>query len=491
MSLKEQKQGQVRKQLDELILHLEASAKKNYRLDQVELELFKRLLNLGLGLLQYYILLVSEIVVLRGSPLDEAGQKMRHAGKTCRRYRSIYGELKIERTKYYSYSDRQVYYAVDEALSLPCGCYSYVLQDWLGYAACELDYDQSAKFLQRILFQDFAGMQSSRVAHHLYEKVEGFYKSQDGGKLAEKDGTYLCLGADGKGVPIIRSDRDGPALSTVARLGKGKPKGIKKEATVCVSSSFTPRKRSAEQLLAALFKHDSDTPFESQTGDHQFHKQKHVRAFVANKARSIEYGVDHLIKRDPSGKKPIIALMDGAPALKNQILKAIQQKGLEDRLDACILDFIHVLEKLWQVANAYKGENDPDRQQWVEQQARKLLNSQAAQVIAECRRIQQIKTYTKHRAKNIKDCIRYFEKRIDMMDYKTFLEAGYPITTGAVESACGHFVKGRMERNGMRWTLSGAQKMLDLRAVDTNGDWNNFMHYAIEQEQQLLYNLAA
>lgn len=491
MSLKEQKQRQVRKQLDALILHLEASAKKNYRLDQVELELFKRLLNLGLHLLQYYILLVSEMVLLRGAPLDQDGQKMRHAGKAYRRYRSIYGELQIERIKYYSLSSKQVYYTLDEELSLPQGRYSYVLQDWLGYAACELDYDQSAKFLERILFQNFEAMQSSRVAHHLCERVEQFYQSQDGAKLAAKDGPYLCLGADGKGVPIIRTDRDGPALSTVARLGKGKPKGIKKEATVCVSSSFVPRSRDAEQLLAALFRSKINTQDEAQTGDHQFHLQKHVRAFVANKPRSIEYGIEHLVKRDPSGKKPIITLMDGAPALKNQILKAIKQKGLDDRLDACILDFIHVLEKLWQVANAYKGEDAPDRQEWVEQQARKLLHSQTQQVIIECRRIQQLKSYTKHRAKNIKDCIRYFEKRIDMMDYKTFLAKGYPITTGAVESACGHFVKGRMERNGMRWTLSGAQKILDLRAVCTNDDWQSFIQFSIEQEQQQLYKIAA
>lgn len=28
-----------------------------------------------------------------------------------------------------------------------------------------------------------------------------------------------------------------------------------------------------------------------------------------------------------------------------------------------------------------------------------------------------------------------------MIDYKTYLSKGYPITTGAVESACGHFIK--------------------------------------------------
>ena len=491
MRLKEQKRADLRKDLAELITYLEQSAVKSNRLDKVELELFRRLLALGLKLLQYYIWIVQEMVVMRGTPEDKWGQKMRHAGIRSRCYRSVYGELAIERIKYYSPRAKQVYYALDEELSLPSGRYSYVLQDWLSYAACEVDYDQSAKFLERILLQPFEGMQALRVTHHLCQLVDEFYEAQNYDQLAEQDAAYLCLGTDGKGIPIIRSDRDGALMSTAARLGKGKPKGVKKEATVCVSSSFTPRSRDAETLLAALFKHDKGPCDEFETGDHKFHVRKHMRAFVANKAGGIEYGVEHLIKRDPSGKKPIIALMDGAPALRKQLLRTIQEKGLEDRLDACILDFIHVLEKLWQVANAYKGEKADDRQEWVEQQARKLLNSQTQQVIEECRRIEQLRDYSITRAKNIKDCIRYFEKRLEMMDYKTFLAKGYPITTGAVESACGHFVKGRMERNGMRWTLQGAQKLLDLRAVAKNDDWDRYMRTFIDQEQQLLYQIAA
>ena len=50
-----------------------------------------------------------------------------------------------------------------------------------------------------------------------------------------------------------------------------------------------------------------------------------------------------------------------------------------------------------------------------------------------------------------------------MVDYKVYLEKGYPITTGAIESACGHFVKARMERGAMHWGKQGAQNILDIR----------------------------
>ncbi len=71
-----------------------------------------------------------------------------------------------------------------------------------------------------------------------------------------------------------------------------------------------------------------------------------------------------------------------------------------------------------------------------------------------------------------------------MMDYKTYLESGFPIATGIVENACGHFVRSRMEKNGMRWSMDGAQKILNLRAINKNKDWEEYMKYYIKKEQE-------
>ena len=81
-----------------------------------------------------------------------------------------------------------------------------------------------------------------------------------------------------------------------------------------------------------------------------------------------------------------------------------------------------------------------------------------------------------------------------MMDYRMYLARGFPISTGAVESACGHFVQCRMEKNGMRWSLTGAQNLLNIRAVNKNDDWNRYIKHYIDNEQTLLsgdYRMAA
>lgn len=47
----------------------------------------------------------------------------------------------------------------------------------------------------------------------------------------------------------------------------------------------------------------------------------------------------------------------------------------------------------------------------------------------------------------------YFENNKSPMEYDQYLKAGYPIASGVIEGACGHLVKDRMERSGMRWKL--------------------------------------
>jgi len=95
---------------------------------------------------------------------------------------------------------------------------------------------------------------------------------------------------------------------------------------------------------------------------------------------------------------------------------------------------------------------------------------------------------TKHqvdgaKARTLQSVLGYFENNRDHMRYDSYLAAGYPIGSGVAEGACRHVVKDRMEGSGMRWTLEGAQAMLDLRAIYLNDDWDAFVVYRIQKEQ--------
>ena len=77
------------------------------------------------------------------------------------------------------------------------------------------------------------------------------------------------------------------------------------------------------------------------------------------------------------------------------------------------------------------------------------------------------------------------------MRYDQYLQAGYPIASGVIEGACRHVVCDRMERSGMRWVRSGAQAMLGLRCIGIHREWDPFMAFHIERENQRLYPLKA
>ena len=74
------------------------------------------------------------------------------------------------------------------------------------------------------------------------------------------------------------------------------------------------------------------------------------------------------------------------------------------------------------------------------------------------------------------------------MRYDEYLVAGYPIASGVIEGACRYVVKDRMERAGMRWTVPGAQAMLDLRTTYVNGQCEDFHRYRIAREKRRLYS---
>ncbi len=63
------------------------------------------------------------------------------------------------------------------------------------------------------------------------------------------------------------------------------------------------------------------------------------------------------------------------------------------------------------------------------------------------------------------------------MRYHQYLKKNYLIASGVIEGACRHYVKDRTERAGIRWSIEGAQAMLDVRSIYLNGQWDEFTCY--------------
>ena len=63
------------------------------------------------------------------------------------------------------------------------------------------------------------------------------------------------------------------------------------------------------------------------------------------------------------------------------------------------------------------------------------------------------------------------------------------MATGVVESACGSVVKHRMEGEGKRWSVEGAEAILALRSLKKShdNDLREYWRFHAQQERARLY----
>ena len=184
-----------------------------------------------------------------------------------------------------------------------------------------------------------------------------------------------------------------------------------------------------------------------------------------------------------------MALLDGDLYLEDRLRQELALHGMEDRLDALILDLIHASEYLWDVSTALYGEKSARRIHWIEEKLYALLEGNVGYLIGGLRQrlTKNRDRLTSSQKKTLEKTITYFENHRHMMHYDVYLNKGYPIATGVVEGTCGSLVKDRMEQSGMRWSIHGAQAVLAQRAVVKNGDWDSFFTYYIDAERDRLY----
>ena len=58
---------------------------------------------------------------------------------------------------------------------------------------------------------------------------------------------------------------------------------------------------------------------------------------------------------------------------------------------------------------------------------------------------------------------------------------------GPTEGACRHLIGDRLDITGARWGPDGAEAILTLRAVLSNGDFDDYWRYHLAREHQRLY----
>ena len=444
---------------------------------EVELTLFRSLLALGAQLLHLFF--IQRAATRPQEPVYAAdGTRLRYQGLRRTTYFSVFGKVQFQR-HYFHASGQEGVSPLDAELSLPPRCYSDLLRDWAEHCATTESYDESIQVLKRILDLSISKLALESSVLEDAVDADAFYE-QKTVPSSDAEGSILVVQADGKGVPMVRP---APAPQ-LARRGKGAKRTKKKEAIVTAIYTIEPYSRTPQEVVDALLRDiDGDEQDLSTTDSHSPRPVpvgKETRATLEGKDAAFERLTQRVTRREGEHIQHRVALTDGAEPL---------QRRVQDRLPnfTLVLDVIHASEYLWDAANALMGETHPNRTAWVKEQLLQILSGKTANVIQTLENHVRDPALSEPQRQAMNTTIGYYRRNLSYMCYDQCLSQGWPIGTGVVEGACGHLVKDRMERSGMRWTKLGAQAILDLRAVRVNDDWDEYQAFHHRRQHQRLY----
>ena len=448
---------EARTEFEKLVAMITSSEASTATLDRMERSIFRRLLRLGLQLLQLFIATRVEAEA-HGVHPGADGRVLPYHSQQPASYFSVFGKVTFRRA--YFYRGGHSCCPLDAALSLPARCYSDFLMELAGELAVDGVFEKALEMLGKFLSLELPKLALETWVREESALVTAFY-DQTAAFPANSEGQILVAQADGKGVPIVRS----ATVTTRVRRGKGNQKTRKKEAIATALYTIEPYPRTPPSIVEALFPPEAKAARTSPERPSPCHKQ--VFATMNGKTWALERLQERVHQRDSRRIRARVALTDGALALQQRIQEKLPAFTL-------VLDIIHVVEYLWKAGNALYGETDPQRTVWVKTQVLDLLSSRTDQVIWRLEDKAGTLRKTSQACKVLHQVANYFRRNQAYMDYATYLRRGWPIGTGVIEGVCRHVVKDRMELSGMRWTVAGADALLALRAIHENDDWDEF-----------------
>jgi hypothetical protein len=253
-------------------------------------------------------------------------------------------------------------------------------------------------------------------------------------------------------------------------LGTGEKRQKKKEALVGVSDTVDPKPRSPEALAELLVEPEAARARRQREDTNEdaprAQQVRRLASLVRTKQTVMELIKADAERRDPQHRKPLVVLLDGALGLWSLATKLFKPW----KRVTFVLDIMHVVGYLWSAANALFGEGAKDGTRWVQAKLAEILRGRVGYVTGGLRQILTKRRLRKSVRETLAKVITFFHNHRRWMQYDVYLAAGLPVGTGVVESACGSVVKHRMEGEGKRWSLEGAEAILALRSLKKSHD---------------------
>ena len=403
---------------------------------------------------------------------------------------TVFGEVQVERIVYRAPAAPGLYPA-DMALSLPREKHSHGLRKRAAQEAVRGSFDDARAAIARCCGSAPGKRQIEELVQRTAMDVDDFYRHHR--PEPPQADPLLVLTFDAKGIVMLPADlreatRRNAARKDAAggqrltsRLSSGEKRGRKRMAEVAAVYDAHPVTRTPMDIVpATALDREDKVKGPVATG-------KWVTASVRDSCKDVVAAVfDEAQRRDPGRTRTWVVLVDGA----QYQLEVIRAEAARREVTVHIVcDIVHVLEYLWKAAWCFFPPGDRAAEAWVGEQARRILAGRSVKVAAAIRQKATLAKLPASKRQGADTCAGYLHAKAPYLDYGQALAAGWPIATGIVEGACRYLVKDRMDITGARWSLTGAEAVLKLRAVHASGDFDAYWHYHLQREHLRIHTI--
>ena len=413
--------------------------------------------------------------------VDSSGKERQSARGSLRHLGTILGRVAVPRLAYQSPAATDLH-PMDGALNLPRELYSHGVRRVVAIEAASSSFEEVVEKVRMYTGANISKRQVLDLTIRAAQDFDAFYSQRSQSDTTSDD--LLVISTDAKGIVMRHEDlREGTRQAAErsvrpveSRLRPGQKENRKRLAQVVTVYSVARHIREPQDILGAS---------ESACSENQRPRptDKRVWASVKKEAKAvIGEAFDEAQRRDPEHKRQWVVLVDG----DQKQLRAVKAEAKRLGVDITIIaDFVHVLEYIWDAARALFGETSAEAESWVRYQLMGLLSGVSGEETVECIRSWQMRADLSPSAIAAIDKTCHYltdPERMLMIQYSKALELGLPIATGVIEGACRYLVKDRLDRSGARWSLTGADAVLQLRAIRASHDFDEYWKFHLAQE---------
>jgi hypothetical protein len=362
-----------------------------------------------------------------------------------------FGRVTVSRMAYRS-PGRPNVHPLDAALNLPEEKQSRGLRKMAAIEAARGSIEAAGDAVARASGVRIGKRQLEELARRAAAHVEAFYLWRV--ISPGPDSWPLVLTFDGKGIVMLpEALRPATAKAAAAAKGKlatrlspGEKNGRKRMAELACVYDAAPVPRTPEEIISTPAQKRRKKKTQAKAEGRGKGKPREPQARGKWLTASVTAGIPAVIaaafdeagRRDPQHEREWAVLIDGNNTQIDAVTAEAARRGVTATI---VIDFIHVLEYLWKAAWSFFDKGKPAAEEWVADQARKILHGKACQVAAGIRRRATTYGYSGPERAGADEAARYLDNKKDYLGYAAALAKGWPIATGIIEGACRHIVR--------------------------------------------------